>query len=203
MKCNLLCSDAHYRTHSESIYTPPYSGRRTAPARAEGEGIRGRWRRADRAATEGESMGAGFLKCLAERGRTRQISVVMTGAHSNRAPFLLLLQFFRTHRFRVGCARHGLAGAAATDTIGGIACNHRHWQIVTLLQRKRKHVRLCYSSKKFEVHFCDCLYICPFFVSALQISSTVTGITASDPSGIEHATSPSPNGSRPERIRLP
>jgi len=176
-----------------------YSERRTA--RAEGEGVRGCGRRAYGAASEGESTRTGLLKCLAEGGRTRQISIVMTVARSNYAPFLLLLQIFRAHCIRVGCALHGVAGAAATDIIGGIAWIHQHWKIVTLLQRNGIRVRLRYSSQKFELRFCDCHYMTLVF--ALQISSTITGIAASDPLGIEDATSPSPNGSRPEWICLP
>lgn len=169
-KHNYAPQPSHFEIHIHNEREPEkfngpkniitYSGRRTASTRTEGEGVRRRGRRAYGAASVGESTRTGLLKCLAESGRPGQIPIVMALAHSNHTPFLLLLQFFGTNRIRVGCARHGLAGAADTDIIGGIAWNHRHWKIVTLLQGNGIRVRLRYSSQKFELGFCDCHYIC-------------------------------------------
>lgn len=178
-----------------------YSGRMTA--RAEDEGVGSRGRRAYGATLEGECTRTRLLKCLVERGRTRQISIEMTIARSNHAPLLLHLQVFRAHHSRVGSALHRLTGPTATDIIGGITWNHRHWKIVTILQRNRIRVRLCYSSQKFELSFSDCPDLNLTIGFALQLSSTITGVAASNPLGIEDTTSPPPNESPPEWIYIP
>lgn len=110
-----------------------YSGRRSGSA--EGESVRGCGRRAYAAALEGGGSRTGLLKCRAEFGRIGHSSIETTVARSNRTACLSLLQIRGTHRFGVGCARHGIAGAATTDIIGVIACNRRQRKIVTILQR--------------------------------------------------------------------
>lgn len=89
-----------------------YSVRRAALTRAEGEDVRGRGRRTYGAASERESTRTGLPKCLAESGRPGQISIIMTFASSNRAPFLLHLQFFwgkpHWHRLCTTWTRRGV-----------------------------------------------------------------------------------------------